>query len=259
MRTDNKTTASEVPTAILLPGLLCDEAVWGGQLEPLSRQLGCIVADYAELDSLPAMAQRVLAQAPSRLVLIAHSMGGRVALEIMRVAPSQVSALALLDTGYQGAAAGPAGDAEARQRHALLQIAISQGMRAMGTVWLRGMVNPPRLNDMALVESILAMIERSSPEIFAAQIRALLARPDATDVLTAIRCPTLVMCGRQDAWSPLARHQAMAGLIQGSQLTVIEDCGHMSPMEQPAEVAARLSEWLALRLGALSRQHRPKA
>jgi pimeloyl-ACP methyl ester carboxylesterase len=248
MRTDNKTTASEVPTAILLPGLLCDEAVWGGQLEPLSRQLGCIVADYAELDSLPAMAQRVLAQAPSRLVLIAHSMGGRVALEIMRVAPSQVSALALLDTGYQGAAAGPAGDTEARQRHALLQIAISQGMRAMGTVWLRGMV-----------ESILAMIERSSPEIFAAQIRALLARPDATDVLTAIRCPTLVICGRQDAWSPLARHQEMAGLIQGAQLTVIEDCGHMSPMEQPAEVTARLSEWLALRLGALSQQHRPRA
>jgi len=77
------------------------------------------------------------------------------------------------------------------------------------------------------------------------QLRALLGRPDATDVLTAVRCPTLLLCGREDTWSPLARHEAMARLIRHSQLAVVEECGHMSPLERPAEVSARLSQWLA--------------
>src|SRR5207253_1796870 len=133
MPSGNRTIASEAPTAVLLPGLLCDRAVWAGQLEALSHRVRCIVPDYGELDSLPAMAHSVLAQAPSRFVLVGHSMGGRVALEIM-----------LLDTGYQARAAAPDGDREARQRHALLEIASSEGLRAMGSVWVREMVLPAR-------------------------------------------------------------------------------------------------------------------
>jgi len=234
MPSGNRTTASEAPTAVLLPGLLCDRAVWAGQVEALSHRVQCIVPDYGELDSLPAMAHSVLAQAPSRFVLVGHSMGGRVALEIM-----------LLDTGYQARAAAPDGDREARQRHALLEIASSEGLRAMGSVWVREMVLPARLADTPLIESILAMIERCTLPVFAAQLRALLARPDATDVLNAIRCPTLLLCGREDIWSPLARHEAMARLIPHSRLAVVEECGHMSPMERPAEVSAWLSKWIA--------------
>ena len=245
MPSDSRTTGSEAPTAVLLPGLLCDRAVWAAQLEALSPRMHCLVPDYGELDSLRAMAHAVLAQAPARFVLIGHSMGGRVALEILRAAAPRVRAVALLDTGYQARAAAPEGDREARARQALLELAATEGLRAMGRVWVRDMVLPARLTDSALFESILAMVERCTLQKFAAQIRALLGRPDATQVLTQIRCPTLLLCGREDRWSPLARHEAMARLIRHSQLAVIGDCGHMSPLERPAEVSERLSQWLA--------------
>src|SRR5947208_2791497 len=96
----------------------------------------------------------------------------------------------------------------------------------------------------AMADSILEMIARKTPDIFAAQIKALLSRPDATAVLSQIRCPALVLCGRQDFWSVLARHEQMAAMIPNSRLVVIENCGHMSTMERPAEVTAALREWL---------------
>jgi pimeloyl-ACP methyl ester carboxylesterase len=238
------------PTALLLPGLLCDRALWAGQLAGLGRQVRCVVPEYGSLDSVPAMAAAVLAQAPPHFVLVGHSLGGRVALEIMRSAAARVSALALLNTGYQPRPAGEAGDHEARERYALLERAGTAGMRAMGQVWVQRMVHPQRLADHALIEAILAMIERCTPQVFAAQIRALLNRPDATAVLPAIRCPTLLLCGHEDTWSPPARHEAMARLIRGSQLAVIAQCAHMSPMERPAQVCARLAQWLAESLGA---------
>ena len=62
-------------------------------------------------------------------------------------------------------------------------------------------------------------------------------------VLQALRCPTLLLCGRQDAWSPLARHEEMQAMVAGSRLVLAEDSGHMSPMEQPQAVNAALREW----------------
>ncbi len=243
MPSASRTTASEAPTALLLPGLLCDQAVWAEQIAALSPSVRCRVAEYGASDSLTAMAEAALAQAPPRFILIGHSMGGRVALEIMRTAAARVRALALLDTGYQQRAAGAAGEAEVRARQALVDLARARGMRAMGEVWVRDMVPPKRLADSVLIESILAMVERRTAQVLDAQIRALLARPDAADVLPLIGCPTLLLCGREDTWSPLARHQAMQRLIRDSRLEVIEDCGHMAPMERPAAVAACLDRW----------------
>jgi pimeloyl-ACP methyl ester carboxylesterase len=162
----------------------------------------------------------------------------------MRVAPLRVSRLALLDTGYQARPEGEVGEAEARKRYRLLDIASSQGMRVMGREWIQGMVHPDRLQDAELVESILTMIERKTPCILAAQIRALLSRPSAETVLRAIDCPTLVLCGRQDSWSPLARHEQMAGMIRGAGLVAIEDSGHMVTLERPEAVTAALYGWL---------------
>jgi pimeloyl-ACP methyl ester carboxylesterase len=105
-------------------------------------------------------------------------------------------------------------------------------------------VHPDRLADAPLIDAILDMIARRSTVDFAAQIQALLARPDASDVLAAIDVPTLVLCGRDDAWSPLARHQDMAARIVHSTLAVIEQCGHMCTMEQPHPVAAAVVGWL---------------
>ncbi len=229
---------------VFLPGLVCDAAVWERQVAAISTRRECVVAEYDELDSIPAMAQRVLSAAPSRFCVAGHSMGGRVALEILRAAPQRVARLALLDTGYQARPEGEAGEEEARKRGRLLDLAVRLGMRAMGLEWVQGMVHPLRLRDAPLMDAILAMIERKSVAIFAAQIRALLDRPSADSLLARIRVPTLILCGREDAWSPLARHQDMASAISGARLAIVDDCGHMSTMERPAEVLTALETWL---------------
>ncbi len=235
--------ATARPTLVLLPGLLCDAAVWQAQCAALPG-LECIVPDYGARDSLAAMARQVLEDvAAPRFALAGHSMGGRVALEMARLAPGRIERLALLDTGFQPRVAGEAGEAELRERMALLALARAQGMRAMGQRWARGMVHPAQL-DAPVFETILAMIARKTPDVFAAQIRALLGRPDARPVLQALRCPTLLLCGRQDTWSPLARHEDMRDLVAGSELVVIEDAGHMTTMEQPEAVSAALARWL---------------
>lgn len=229
---------------LLVPGLMCDHAVWAPLLPLLAGQRTCTVVDHGDADSLPEMANRLLHDAPPRFALAGHSMGARVALEVMRQAPHRVTRLALLDTGYQTRAAGAAGDEEARKRHALLALARSQGVRAMATAWVQGMVHPQRLRDGALVESIIAMFERKSADIFDRQIRALLARPDASDVLQRLELPTWILCGRQDGWAPVTQHEAMHALAPASVLGIVEDAGHMAPMEQPEAVADWLGRWL---------------
>lgn len=229
---------------------MCDEAVWAPALPPLRQQqpaLSTWVADHGRADSLGEMAERILAAAPERFALAGHSMGARVALEVVRRAPERVLRLALLDTGHLPLAPGEAGQAEAAKRHALLAIARAQGTRAMGREWVQGMVHPLRLSDSSLIDAILDMIERKDAEVFAAQIRALLARPDATPLLQGLdtaRMRTLVACGRQDSWSTVAQHEAMHQAAPGSVLEIVEDAGHMLPMEQPAATAAMLARWL---------------
>lgn len=232
------------PLVLLLPGLLCDDAVWTHQRERLSEVADCIVPDYGESESITAMAQSVLAAVPEGPLMVAgHSMGGRVALEIARLAASRVQRLALLDTGIDPLAEGAAGAGERDRRMALLQVARRDGMRAMGREWARGMVHHSRLGT-PLFEQILDMIERSTPDRFAAQLHALLDRPDARPVFQALACPTLLACGRQDAWSPLERHEAMQRLLAAARLVPIEDSGHMTPMEQPEAVSAVLLQWV---------------
>jgi pimeloyl-ACP methyl ester carboxylesterase len=230
---------------LLLPGLMCDWAVWAEQVRALSMDADCIVPSYGALDSIPDMASAVLRAAPPQFALAGHSMGGRVALEILRRAPERVTRLMLLDTGWQALSNNEAGVAEARQRQRLVDLAYAGGMRAMGREWVRGMVHPRRLQDTALIEPLLEMLDRQTSQTFAAQIRALLARPDAGDVLPAIACPTTLVCGRQDAWSPLARHEAMATQIPRCLIEVVEDCGHMSTMERPSQISALMQRWLS--------------
>lgn len=230
---------------------MCDETVWNPVLPHLQTAWPALVAqvaDHGNADSLGAMADRILASSPERFALAGHSMGARVALEVVRRAPQRVERIALLDTGYLPLPAGEAGEAEAAKRHALLAIARAEGTRAMGRQWVQGMVHPERLQDAPLIEAILDMFARKDADVFAAQIRALLTRPDSTPLLQSLPSwgiPTLVGCGRQDSWSPVAQHEAMHDLVPGSVLEVIEDAGHMAPMEQPAATAAMLARWLA--------------
>lgn len=229
---------------LLLPGLLCDRAAWAPVLPHVGRTAECSIPDYADETSLGAMAERVLASAPPVFALAGHSMGGRVALEVVRRAPGRVERLALLDTGCRACAPGAAGEAERAGRLALLATARERGMREMARAWVQPMVHPERLADEALIEAIVAMFSRRTPRQFEGQIEALLARPDATGVLRGIACPALVLCGREDGWAPPAQHEEMAALLPGGRLTILDRCGHMAPMERPDAVGAALVDWL---------------
>lgn len=226
---------------LLLPGLLCDVAVWA----PLGL-VDATVVDYGRADALATMAQVALAAAPAgRFAVAGHSMGGRVAFELLKLAPERVAALALLDTGCHPLPPGEAGARERAGRLALLDLARREGMRAMARAWARGMVHPARL-DGPVFEAVLDMFERRDADTFAAQIQALLQRPDATPQLAGIRCPTLLLTGEQDGWSPPAQHATMQQAIPGAALVVLPDCGHMSTMEAPQAVRAALRQHLGI-------------
>lgn len=229
---------------LLLPGLMCDAAVWADQCDALTALSRPLVVDHGLRDSIAAMARHAIELAPpGRFAVAGHSMGGRVALEVLRQAPDRVAGLALLDTGSAPLAGGEHGDKERTGRLALLAQAQREGMRAMGRVWARGMMHPERL-DTPLFDALLDMLERSSVEQFEAQIHALLGRPDATPLLLRITCPTLLLCGREDAWSPPERHAEMQRAIPGATLVIVEGCGHMSTMEQPVAVNEAMAGWL---------------
>lgn len=230
---------------VLLPGLVCDDTVWEHARAALATRADVYIPHYGALDALGAMAEKVLAETPGEFAVAGHSMGGRVALEIQRRAPQRVQGIALLDTGAQPLAAGDAGAREAAGRHELLAIARTQGMAAMATRWVQGMVYPPRLSEAALIARIVDMFARSSAAVFDAQIRALLARPDAGPVLDAIRCPALVLCGAEDSWAPASRHREMAARIRNATLTIVPECGHMCTLERPDAVTRALADWHA--------------
>lgn len=230
---------------VLVPGLMCDAALWEPVLARLAPVAQCQVVEHRSTDSITGMARQALDAAPHAFALVGHSMGGRVALEMLRLAPQRVLRLALLDTGYRQRIAGTPGDDEARARHALLALARTEGVRAMANQWVQGMVHPARLTDAVLLKAIVAMFERNSPDTFAHQIHALLNRPDAAPALAGVQVPTLVLCGREDSWTPVSQHEEMAALVPGQEvLHVVESCGHMSPMERPVSVAQALIAWL---------------
>lgn len=230
-------------TIYLLCGLLCDEVVWEAQARALARDHDVRVVAFLDgEDSMAAMAERVLAGAPDRFALAGHSMGGRVALEVCRRAPGRVERLALLDTGYEGPAPG-----EADKRAVLVGQAQRDGIDAIAAAWGLPMLAPERRTDPVLTRAVFDMVGRMSGEIYAAHTRALLGRPDATEVLRGVTCPALVLCGKQDSWSPPERHLRMAELMpKAPLLRLVDDCGHMAMMEQPDAVLDAMHAWLAL-------------
>ena len=230
---------------LLVPGLVCDNAVWEPLLPKLADQRACTMINHGSADSLSQMARQMLDSAPPKMLLAGHSMGARVVLEALRQAPQRILGVALLDTGFLPKAPGAIGEEESRKRFALLKVAREQGVGVMALEWVKGMVHPTRLQDEDLIERIILMFERKTADIFECQIKALLGRPDGSDVLRSITVPTLLMCGRQDSWSPVTQHQAMQALAPAAEFDVIEEAGHMAPMEQPEAVAQSLERWMA--------------
>jgi pimeloyl-ACP methyl ester carboxylesterase len=233
------TAPNERPTILLLPGLLCDASVWTAQIEALRPHANVLVADFSQHDSLEAMARSALAMIEGPIIAIGHSMGARVALVMVHLAPERIVKLALIDTGIDSRREG-----EEAKRQVLVDLAYAEGMGALADRWLPPMVHADRVDDQALFAPMKAMVMRARPEQHRRQIQALLNRPNLVPRLADITCPTLVMVGRQDRWSPLAQHEEMTARIPNAELVVIEDSGHMTLLEQPEQVSNALLRWL---------------
>lgn len=227
---------------IWLPGLVCDDAVWAEVRAHWSAP-GAVVS-YPGARSIDAMARRVVdAVAGRRVWLIGHSMGGRVAIEAARQLGPALRGLVLASTGHQPLADGEAGEREREGRARLVALARSEGMRAMGRQWVRGMVRPGNLGT-PIEDAIVEMIARHTADTFEGHVQALLGRPDATATLAALAAPVLLLCGAQDSWSPPERHQVISRIVQRGQLQIIEGAGHMLPMEQPQTMARAIQAWM---------------
>lgn len=232
------------PFLLLLPGMLCDEAFWRAQIEAFSDDYVVRVPSYGGADTIEEMAELVLAGAPESFALAGHSMGGRVALEICRRASHRVSRLGLFCTDYRDHQSDTARDEEAASRRWLVTMALDHGTRSLGQAWFLKLIAARQAQNTELVSALEEMAARHTVEQLAAEIHAGLTRPSHVDVLSTIKCPTLICAAKEDQLRPIAGHVEMADRIAGARLVVIGESGHMIAMEQPAAVSAAMHDWL---------------
>jgi len=225
---------------LILPGLMCDAGMFAATLAAFSRARA-IDDHYGGADTIGGMARHVLASSPARLALIGHSMGARVALEIVAQAPERVARLMIADTGVHAVRAG-----EAEQRYALRDLGRREGFDRLVDTWLPPMVGDAARADAALMGLLRAMCQRAGQAVFEAQTEALLNRPDTGPALQTLACPVSVVVGGEDQWSSVAQHQAISAQIAGATLHVIAGAGHMAPAEQPDLFNTLIREWLDL-------------
>jgi len=227
-------------TLVLLPGLLNTRRVFEPQIEALSDVADCIVPELWHHDTMGAMADAALAMAPARFALLGFSMGGYVALEIMRRASRRVERLALIDTQ----ATLDSAESTKRRRALLDQTKIGR-FHGVQRKLLPQLVHSRHIDDAAIAQPIFDMAQEIGADGFVREQRAIIDRADSHHMLVDIDVPTVVIVGRQDQVTPLPRSEEMAADIANSRLVVLEECGHMSPLERPAEVIEALRRWLS--------------
>jgi pimeloyl-ACP methyl ester carboxylesterase len=227
------------PPLLLLSGLLCDSTIWSDIPERLADAADVSVVSFRGFDSIRAMSEHVQSLAPERFALAGHSMGGRVALELMRAIPERILGLALLNTGVHAVREG-----EPQSRRLLLKLAQVHGMTALAAEWLPPMMGHNRSRTAEVLPRLTAMVERCTLADYAAQVHAMLHRPDALPVLPTIAVPTLLLSGSEDSWSPISQHETIRRRIPHATLFEVHGAGHMAPVERPDAVALALREWL---------------
>jgi pimeloyl-ACP methyl ester carboxylesterase len=223
----------------LLPGLACDAELWREQVPALAQWGPVRVADvHARFVTLPQMAAALLAEQPGELLLCGTSMGGMLALEVVRQAPQRVKALALL-----ASSARPDTPELLRLRTDAIGLFEQGRMREVLEANVAFAFAPAHAAKFA--PAYLTMMERSGAQQLIAQNRAIMARQDCRPLLPGIRCPTLVLCGDSDLLTPPAHSREIAAAVPGARLALIPDCGHLLTWEQPDRVNALLADWLA--------------
>jgi pimeloyl-ACP methyl ester carboxylesterase len=224
---------------VLLPGMMCDARLWAPQIAGLSRDRAVHIAPITGGDTIEKIAAAVLSDAPPRFALAGLSMGGIVAMEVIRRAPERVTRLALLDTSplSEPPAYAALRDPQiARARAGSLAEVMADEMKPAYLA--------PGPGRAAVLKTVMDMALDLGPEVFARQSRALQRRPDQQKTLRAVRVPTLILCGRHDGLCPVRRHEFMAELMPGATLEIIEDAGHLPTLETPEATTAALRRWL---------------
>lgn len=223
---------------ILLPGMLCNEQQWAHQTAHLADTADVTVADLSHYDSMRGMAEAVLGLAPPQFALAGLSMGGIVAMEIMRLAPERVLKLALMDTNPYPS------PPQQQDQFAHFRALIADG-RFLDITKVTLKPNLLYDDNPALKQAVYHMAAQVGAAAYGRQMTAVATRADSRASLKHIHCPTLVLCGRYDIPCPVALHEEMAQSIPQATLVVIEQCGHLSSMEQPQAVTAVMRYWLA--------------
>lgn len=224
---------------ILIPGLGTSPRTYSNIIPELWQHGSVTIVNYAQNDSIEAMAKQILADAPEQFALIGHSMGGYIAFEIMRQAPERVSKLALLNTSARS------DNDEAKQKR---QEKIEQAKQGKFAEIIKGtlpaFVHPSHKDDKNLQEIITAAHNDAGAENYIRQQTAIMNRKDSRPDIKDITIPTLVLTGDDDKLLPLEHSQEIVNAIRGAKLVVVTQAGHMAALEQPREVSKALVEWL---------------
>lgn len=224
---------------LLVPGLNCTADLWAAQIAAFAADRSVVVADHACADTMAAIAEAILAEAPPRFALAGLSMGGYVAMEILRRAPERVVRVALLDT--QARADGEEARAARLQQ---IEIAETGGFDRIADLQIPRLLSPAHQKEPGLVGIVRRMAADTGAEGFVRQQKAILGRIDSRPSLRAIACPTTVIVGAEDAITPVDLAREMVEAIPGAALEVVADSGHLSTLEAPAAVNAALARWL---------------
>jgi pimeloyl-ACP methyl ester carboxylesterase len=228
-----------IAPVFILPGLLEDADAFKAQVEALRARVPCSIADLTRSDTIAGLAQEALKEAPAgKFCLAGHSMGGYVALEIMRQAPERVARLALLNTH-----ARPDTPEATENRKRLMELAEKDFAAVIQALMPKLMIEEHvRIDTMTGVISEMAL--GTGKEAFLRQQRAIIGRIDSRPHLAAIKCPTLVVAARGDLLMPVEILQELADGIPGAKLAIVENSGHMASIEQPEAVTKLLMEWV---------------
>lgn len=224
---------------VFLPGMMCDARLFGPQIAELSSEFSLMVSPVTRGERIEEIASGLLDELPNRFALAGLSMGGIVAMELLRRAPDRITRLALLDT--TPLAETP--QAATAREPQIVKVRAGRLGQVIREDMLPNYLGPgPYRNEIS--ELVLDMADALGPDVFVRQSRALQRRRDQQGTLRKCKVPTLVLCGEHDALCPVKRHTFMAELIHGAELRILEGAGHLPTLETPAETTQALRDWM---------------
>lgn len=226
-------------TLLFIPGLICDAELWRNQINHFKDQYDILVANHSQSDDFETLAQMIIDDAPEHFHLIGLSMGGYLAQEVIRRVPERVEKLALMATSSR---LDP--DDVRRIRVGLVQLASKGRFVGMSRQMLSSFVHESKLDDASVADVVYEMAKKTGSEAFIRQQKAILSRPHLQPFLKDIKVKTLIVCGDSDPRTPVEYHQEIADGIPHADWHILDDCGHLPPLEQPEKVNALMQKWL---------------